>query len=107
MNDYVETFRAAMTAAGLNYVGEIVADGTLRPIKVDGDRSEKAWYVLHGDGLPAGAFGDHKRGISERWCFKSHETLTPEERAERDRKWRQQQAERDAEQRRRHDQARV
>ncbi len=107
MNDYVEAFRAAMTAAGLNYVGEIVPDGKLRPIKVAGDRSEKAWYVLHGDGLPAGAFGDHKRGISERWCFKSHETLTPEERAERDRKWRQQQAERDAEQRRRHDQARV
>ena len=107
MNDYVETFRAAMTAAGLNYAGEIVADGTLRPIKVDGDRSEKAWYVLHGDGLPAGAFGDFKRGINEKWCLKSHEALTPEERAERDRKWRQQQAERDAEQRRRHDQARV
>lgn len=107
MNDYVEAFRAAMTAAGLSYAGEIVPDGKLHPIKVAGDRSEKAWYLLHGDGLPAGAFGDHKRGISERWCFKSHETLTPEERAERDRKWRQQQAERDAEQRRRHDQARV
>ncbi len=107
MTDFIESFRGAMTAAGLNYVGEIVPDGKLHPIKADGDRSEKTWYVLHGDGLPAGAFGDHKRGISERWCFKSHETLTPEERAERDRKWRQQQAERDAEQRRRHDQARV
>lgn len=107
MTDFIESFRGAMTAAGLNYVGEIVPDGKLQRIRVNGDRNPNGWYSLHGDGLPAGAFGDHKRGISERWCFKSHETLTPEERAERDRKWRQQQAERDAEQRRRHDQARV
>lgn len=100
-------FRAALSAAGLDYHGEIIPDGRLHRIKVNGDHNPNSWYVLHGDGLPAGSFGCWKRGISETWCAKSGDTLTEAERAERDRKWKQQQAERDAERRRLKDDARA
>ncbi|HPB76732.1 MAG TPA: hypothetical protein PLY96_15980, partial [Chromatiaceae bacterium] len=75
--------------------------------KINGDRNPNTWYVLHGDGLPAGTFGDYKRGIKETWCAKSAENLTEEERAERDRHWKQQQEIREAERRRQHDAASI
>ncbi len=105
MIDHVDSFRSAMAAVGLDYAGEIIADGTLHRIKVNGDKTTNSWYVLHGDGLPAGTFGDYKRGIKETWCAKSAENLTEEERAERDRHWKQQQEIREAERRRQHDAA--
>ncbi|MDG4560003.1 MAG: toprim domain-containing protein [Candidatus Competibacter sp.] len=105
MIDHVDSFRSAMAAVGLDYAGEIIADGTLHEIKANGDKTKKTWYVLHGDGLPAGAFGDHKRGIKEKWCAKADTELTPKERAERDRRWQQQQEIREAERRRQHDAA--
>ncbi|HPE73250.1 MAG TPA: hypothetical protein PK018_13970, partial [Candidatus Competibacter sp.] len=83
MIDHVDSFRSAMLAAGLDYAGKIIADGTLHRIKINGDKATNSWYVLHGDGLPAGTFGDYKRGIKETWCAKSAENLTEEERAER------------------------
>lgn len=100
-------FRAAMAAAGLDFPGDIIPDGQLHRIKVNGDRGPNSWYVLHLDGLPAGSFGCWKRGIAETWCCKSSDVLTEAERAERDRKWKQQQAERDADRQRAHDEARA
>lgn len=100
-------FIAALSAAGLEYAGEIIPDGRLHRIKVNGDHNPNSWYVLHGDGLPAGSFGCWKRGISETWCAKGTTELTEAERAERDRKWKQQQAERDAERRLLNDEART
>ena len=100
-------FRAAMAAAGLDFPGDIIPDGQLHRIKVNGDRGPNSWYVLHLDGLPAGSFGCWKRGIAETWCCKSSDVLTEAERAERDRKWKRRQAERDAERRRQHEEARA
>lgn len=107
MNDQTapSDFQAAMLAAGIEYNGQIIADGQLHRVKVNGDSDPNGWYVLHGDGLPAGMFGCWKRGIRETWCAKSDTELTPGERAERDRRWKQQQAERKAEDRRRADAA--
>jgi putative DNA primase/helicase len=66
--DALESFRAAMSAAGLDYSGEIYADGKLHRFKADDDRARNSWYVLH-DGTPsAGMFGCWKRGIKEKWC---------------------------------------
>ena len=49
----------------------------------DDKRGKKsAWYVLYGDGVPAGAFGNWKAGISEKWCGKTDKALTPAERVE-------------------------
>ena len=98
-------FRAAMAAAGLDFPGEILPDGRLHRVKVNGDHNPNSWYVLHNDGLPAGSYGCWKRGLSETWCAKSGDILTEAERAERDRKWKQQQAEREADRQRQQDEA--
>jgi len=95
MNAPIE-FRDAMRAAGLDYAGDIIPDGRLHRVKVNGDHNPNAWYVLHPDGIAAGSFGDWKRDITSTWCAKVGNLLTEAERAECDRKWRQQQAERDA-----------
>ena len=100
-------FRAAMAAAGLDFPGEIIPDGQLHRVKVNGDRGPNSWYVLHPDGIAAGSFGCWKRGLSENWCAKTNDTLTEAERADRDRKWEEQRAARIADQRRLNDAARA
>ena len=100
-------FIAAMAAAGLDFSGEIIPDGQLHRIKLNGDRKPDSWYTLHLDGIAAGSFGCWKRGISETWCARTDDTLTEAERAERDRKWGEQQAARIADQRRQNDAARI
>uniref|UniRef100_A0A809E4K4 DNA primase n=1 Tax=Ralstonia solanacearum TaxID=305 RepID=A0A809E4K4_RALSL len=78
---FEQQFAAALVEHGLQ-PGEIVADGKLHrfdgPDEKRGKRS--AWYVLHGDGLPAGSFGDWRTGLSETWCAKPERTLTDAER---------------------------
>ena len=71
-----ENFRAAMRAAGLDYAGEIIADGKLHRFKAAGDREKNSWYVLHAGTPAAGAFGCWKRGLKEKWCEKRRESLT-------------------------------
>ena len=100
-------FRAAMAAAGLDFPGDIIPDGQLHRIKVNGDRGPNCWYVLHLDRLPAGSFGCWKRGFTETWCAKTGDVLTEAERAERDRLWAKQREERDADRRRTNDEARA
>lgn len=65
----IDQFRQAMQAAGINYSGEIIADGTLRRFHVEGHRSctKNGAYILHTDGHPAGYFQDYKSGISKTW----------------------------------------
>ena len=89
-------FLDKIRAAGLDYAGDIIADGRLHRIKVNGDRNPNTWYVLHPDHPAAGAFGDYKRDIKENWCAVGSESLTEEERAERDRKWKAQREARQA-----------
>ena len=42
-------------------------DGQLHRFRVDGDKagSKNGWCVFYGDGIPAGAFGSWKTGLSE------------------------------------------
>jgi len=40
-----ENFRAAMSAAGITWNGQIVADGKLRRFKVEGDPAKNSWYI--------------------------------------------------------------
>ena len=76
-------FGTAMAAYGLA-PPEIIADGVRRRFDADDDKRGKksAWYVLHADGVPAGAFGNWKTDLSEKWCSKSDHALTPGERAD-------------------------
>jgi len=74
-------FKQAMQSAGIEPPAEIIPDSYLHRFTIPGDkaRSSNGWYVLHADDPAAGAFGCWKRGISETWCGKSHQTMTPEE----------------------------
>ena len=98
-------FLDAMRAAGLDCQDPIIGDGKLHRFKINGEANPNGFYCLHLDGIAAGSFGCWKRGIKETWCARSAEQLTQAERAERDRLWKQQQTERDAERRRMQDEA--
>ena len=81
-----DAFLAAMRAAGVPPAGapQIVADGKLQRFQVDGHArgSVNGWYVLHGDNLPAGAFGDWKTGKGGKWCAKGTSEFSAEERSQ-------------------------
>lgn len=78
----VESFRQSMAASGVVWNGEILADGRLHRIHVDGDKSgtKNGWYNLRLDPVPFGAFGCWKRGVSEQWRGKDAKALTEDER---------------------------
>ena len=61
---------------------EPIADGTLHRFDdPDGRRHNRAcWYVMHLDGLPAGAYGNWRTGFQSSWCANSERPGTPEER---------------------------
>lgn len=84
MCNYIEQFRSAMQEAGLATDVQIVGDGALHRIHVDGDKrgARNGWYVLHSDGVPAGVFGSWKTGQSTTWRAEIGRSLTLGERAE-------------------------
>lgn len=91
-----ETFRAAMAGAGLTPPDHIEADGTLHRFSSNGKRGDKSgYYVLHGDGIPAGVFGCWRAGLTQTWCSKPDNDLTEAERQALRERVRQAQAARD------------
>lgn len=82
LHDVIDRFSQAMRALDIETEATILADGQRHRFRVTGDKagSENGWYVLHLDGVPAGAFGCWKRGISETWCAKSASAMTEAER---------------------------
>ncbi len=85
-HDAISQFRQAIEAAGLNFIGEIIADGKIHRYRVEGDGagSKNGWALLHLDGRPAGAFGCKKRfgDASIKWSAKGAGPLTAVARAE-------------------------
>jgi putative DNA primase/helicase len=76
-------FRAAMKAVGIESPAEIKADGKLHRFSTNGKSTDDAgWYVLHGDGIPAGAFGDWRTGLQQTWRADIGRPLTPAEETE-------------------------
>jgi putative DNA primase/helicase len=96
----IEQFRDAMAAVGLHTNDEIIDDGKIHRVQLEGDkpRSNNGWYVMHGDGVPAGAFGSWKHDISGTWCSKSEHEFTPDERREYARRMDDARKQREAEQ---------
>lgn len=82
--EVIDRFTQAMREAGIETEAAIQADGQRHRFRVVGDKagSENGWYVLHMDGVPAGAFGCWKRGVNESWCAKSASNMTDSERKE-------------------------
>lgn len=79
--DATHQFREAIRAAGLAPPEAIEADGELHRFASNGKRSDLAgWYVLHADGVPAGAFGCWRSGLTENWHADIGRTLTDAER---------------------------
>ena len=79
----VQQFRDAVRRAGLTPPDEVEADGELHRFASNGKRSDLAgWYVFHCDGIPAGAFGCWRSGLTETWHADVGRRLTD---AERDR----------------------
>ena len=97
--DAAQNFNAALDKAGLATKDKIIPDGKLHRFTVKGDKAGKknGWYVLYGDGLPAGAFGCWKRGISESWCSKTDRQMMAAERSEFKRRMTEARAAREAE----------
>lgn len=76
-----EQFRAAIVAAGLTPPEDIHADGKLHRFPSNGQRGDDSgWYLLHLDGVPAGAFGCWREGLTQQWCSKTPDTMTQAER---------------------------
>jgi phage/plasmid primase-like uncharacterized protein len=79
---YTEKFRATIRDAGFNPPDVIEADGKLHRFSTNGKRSDDAgWYVFHGDGIPAGAFGDWRTGVNRTWRADIGRAFTPGEEA--------------------------
>lgn len=101
MADPIEAFVDALSGAGLTAPETVTADGKLHRFSTNGKRDDDSgWYVLHDGKLPAGAFGDWRSGLSEKWCAKSESSLTQAERTELKRKVRDARKARDAERKR-------
>ena len=81
MSDPIEHFRLAIAAAGLISPTEIVDDGAIHRFSTNGKRGDDSgWYVLHTDGIAAGAFGCWRSGLQSTWCAKSDKAMTDAER---------------------------
>ena len=67
MTDPIEAFRATLAQGSLS-AGEIVPDGKIHRVKVEGDKGgeRSGWYVFFPDNLPAGAFGNWRTGAREK-----------------------------------------
>ena len=80
MNSTVDEFRQAITAAGIEAPDDIHGDGAIHRFSPSGRGSDKpAWYRLHLDGTPAGAFGDWRSGLQSTCWAKPDNAMTPAE----------------------------
>lgn len=78
----IERFKTAMQTAGIEPPADVIADGKLHRFHSGGKTKNKnGWYVFYADDPASGAFGDWKTGVNEKWCSKSGQTMTPEEKA--------------------------
>lgn len=96
--DPTEQFRAAILAAGLAPPDDMVADGLLHRFPTNGRRGDDSgWYVLHDDGISAGAFGCWRSGLHSSWCAKADSDMTAAEREAHRQRIKVMQAQREAE----------
>lgn len=77
--DPINEFRSVLERAGIA-AEQVIADGRLHRYWIEGDKAgtRNGWYVLHVDGVPAGAYGSWKHGVSGTW--RSGGRITPADR---------------------------
>ena len=104
--DALSAFADVITGAGLAAPVDLIADGKLHRFSATGKPSDDSgWYVVHLDGIAAGAFGDWRTGLHQKWHASGGHKFTAQERAEYRRKARDMQRQREAETERRHAEA--
>jgi putative DNA primase/helicase len=82
MSDITAPFMLAIAKAGLTPPIEIIDDGAIHRFSSNGKPSSKSgWYMLHTDGIAAGAFGDWRVGLTQNWCGKTDTSMTEAERS--------------------------
>lgn len=61
--------------------------GPVHRYRVEGDKAGSAngWFIFYDDGIPAGAFGSWKTGVTELWCAQREHELSEQDKAQRDR----------------------
>lgn len=97
MSDPIEHFRLAIAAAGLEAPDSINANGAIHRFSTNGKRGDDSgWYMLHLDGIAAGAFGCWRTGLQSSWCAKSDNAMTPAELADHRQRIKAMQAQREA-----------
>ena len=98
LDGVLDEFRCAIAATGLTPPENVIPDGKIHRFATNGKSGDKAgWYVLYGDHIAAGAFGDWRSGISETWHNPNLNGLTPEERQAHQQRLKQLQQEREEE----------
>lgn len=82
--NHTQEFRDAIAATGLIAPDDIIDDGKIHRFSSSGKKQDTAgWYVLHGDGIPAGRFGCNRNtDIDVKWSQKTTVPLTEAQRAE-------------------------
>ena len=80
--NHIEAFRGAILSAGLTPPDNITDDGRL--IRFNGTdkrgTTKNSWYVLHGDGIPSGVFGDWAGTDPIKWTGKPDNAMSEAER---------------------------
>lgn len=106
MLDAFSQFRNAIQSAGLTPPPDIEPDGKLHRFSSNGKKGDDSgWYVLHGDTIPAGSFGDWRTGISQSWRADIGRPLSLQEEGAHRTRIEAIRAEREAEEIRRHEEA--
>jgi len=78
----IDQFIEEIRSCGLTPPDAIKDDGKLhRFSSSDKSRDDAGWYIYHGDGIPAGAFGCWRASVAETWRMDMGRTLTQEESA--------------------------
>lgn len=77
-----EQVKSEMERYGLTPPAHIYFDGVIHRFQTSSGKKDKSgWYLLHGDGIPAGAFGCFKNGVEQNWRADIGRELSPEEHA--------------------------
>lgn len=75
-------FRKAIAKSGITPPEVIQSDGKLHRFATNGKATDLAgWYIFYPDGIPAGAYGCWRSGLSRTWRANIGRTLTPAEEA--------------------------
>lgn len=83
MNNYSDLFIKAIEAAGLTPPNACIDDGLIHRFSSNGKSGDDAaWYVLYSDGIPAGAFGNWREGLTQNWCSIERKDQTAAQRTE-------------------------